>query len=66
MTNKTQNQPPSLTDNLNQGFVQSHSQRINQHNLESLDQDHQLGADEAAASVIPQGNHKSKVVEITP
>jgi hypothetical protein len=30
-----------------------------------MDQEHQLGADDAAASVIPQGNHKSKGVEIT-
>jgi hypothetical protein len=41
-------QPPSLTGNLNRGFTQPHSHRTNQHNMESMDQEHQLGANEAA------------------
>jgi hypothetical protein len=63
--NKTRSQQSSLIDNLNQGFTQPHYQRTNQHNLESLDQELQLGADEVAAFVIPRENHKSKGVEIT-
>jgi hypothetical protein len=62
--NKTQRQPPSLTGNLNRGFTQPRSQRTNQHSLESMDPEHQLGANEAGASVIPRENHKSKGVEI--
>jgi hypothetical protein len=63
--NKTRSQPPSLTGNLQRGFAQPHSQRTNQHNMELMDQEHQLGVDKTAAFVIPQGNHKSKGVEIT-
>jgi hypothetical protein len=53
----------SLYSSLNQGFAQSHSQGTNLRNLDTKYQEHGLGADEAAAGVIPQGNHKSKGVE---
>jgi hypothetical protein len=36
----------------------------NQHSLESMDQEHQLGADDTVVSVISQGNHKSKGVAV--